>query len=66
MSSRNNACQKQQPLPGGQLYRNLHTAGFTDLHDHFKNSTPNSEWRACLDQAVRIGPGSEDYDLISM
>lgn len=58
------ACMNQPPLPGGQLYRNIHSAGFTDYHDHFKNSTPQSEWRACLEQAEKIGLGSRDYDLV--
>lgn len=59
------ACMKSEPLPGGQLYRNLHTPGFVDQHDHFKNSNPEIEWRACLEQAQKIGLGNRDYDLIS-
>ena len=58
------ACMKQQPLPGGQLYRNLHTPGFVDLHDHFRNSTPESEWKACLEHAEKIGLGTRDYQLV--
>lgn len=58
------ACMKSEPLPGGQLYRNLHTPGFIDQHDHFKNSNPEIEWRACLEQAQKIGLGNRDYDLI--
>lgn len=58
------ACMKAEPLPDGQLYRNLHTPGFVDQHDHFKNSNPEIEWRACLEQAQKIGLGNRDYDLI--
>ncbi|MBQ0124505.1 MAG: DUF362 domain-containing protein [Bacteroidales bacterium] len=60
------ACLAASPLPGGQLYNNIHKDGFVDLHDHFKNSTPESEWRACLEQAEKIGLGSREYELIKL
>lgn len=60
------ACLAATPLPGGQLYNNIHKDGFVDLHDHFKNSTPESEWRACLEQAEKIGLGSREYELIKL
>lgn len=60
------ACLAAKPLPGGQLYNNMHKEGFVDLHDHFKNSTPESEWRACLEQAEKIGLGSRDYEIIKI
>ena len=60
------ACMQSEPLPGSQLYNNLHTPGFVDHHDHFKNSNPEIEWRACLEQAEKIGLGNRDYDLIKM
>lgn len=60
------ACLAATPLPGGQLYKNIHKEGFVDLHDHFKNSTPESEWRACLEQAEKIGLGSREYELIKL
>lgn len=60
------ACQKAEPLPGGQLYKNMHKEGFVDHHDHFKNSTPESEWRACLEHAQKIGLGNRDYEIVSL
>ncbi len=58
------ACLKATPLPGSQLADNLAKADFVDHHDHFTNSTPESEWRTCLEHAEKIGLGSREYDLI--
>ena len=60
------ACLRQQPLPGSQLYDNMHKEGFCDHHDHFENSTPESEYKTCLAHAEKIGIGSRDYELIEM
>lgn len=60
------ACLRQQPLPGGQLYDNMHQEGFCDHHDHFVNSTPESEYKTCLEHAAKIGIGSREYELIEM
>ena len=60
------ACLRQQPLPGSQLYDNMHKEGFCDHHDHFENSTPESEYKTCLEHAAKIGIGSREYELIEM
>ncbi|HML38934.1 MAG TPA: DUF362 domain-containing protein [Bacillota bacterium] len=58
------ACLKSDPLPGSQLADNLAKHDCHDHHDHFTNSTPESEWRSCLEHAEKIGLGSRDYELI--
>lgn len=35
-------------------------------HDHFHNTTPESEWKSCLAHAEKIGLGTRDYELITM
>ena len=60
------ACLRLQPLPGSQLYDNMHKEGFCDHHDHFENSTPESEYKTCLAHAEKIGIGSREYELIEM
>lgn len=60
------ACLAAEPMPGSQLAHNLENPDFVDLHDHFCNSTPESEWRSCLDQAEKIGLGTRSYELIVM
>lgn len=55
-----------KPMPGSQLYENIHKEGFVDHHDHFKNSTPESEWRAQLDHAAKIGLGNREYEIVKL
>ena len=35
-------------------------------HDHFHNTSPESEWKACLAHAEKIGLGTREYELITM
>lgn len=58
------ACMAEKPLPNSQLSDNLSKHGFVDHHDHFKNSTPESDWRTCLEHAEKIGLGSREYELV--
>lgn len=58
------ACLKAAPLPGSHLYDNMSSPDFVDHHDHFTNSSPNSEWLTCLEHSVKIGLGTREYDLI--
>lgn len=58
------ACLAATPLPGSHLHDRMHSHDFCDHHDHFKNSTPESEWRSCLEHAEKIGLGSREYELI--
>ena len=60
------ACLASAPLPGSKLSDNLATPGFCDHHDHFTNSSPESEWRSCLDHAAKIGLGTREYELITV
>lgn len=60
------ACLKSDPLPHSQLADHMADAHFHDHHDHFKNSTPESEWKSCLEHAEKIGIGSREYELIQM
>lgn len=58
------ACLQAAPIPGSQLAENMKRPDFVNHHDHFTNSTPESEWRSCLDHAEKIGLGVRDYELI--
>ena len=60
------ACLAAQPMPGSQLAKHLADPEFHDHHDHFINSTPESEWRSCLEHAEKIGLGTREYELIEM
>ena len=58
------ACLKQEPIPGSHLDEQLRREGFCDHHDHFKNTTPETDWKSCLEHAEKIGLGSRSYELI--
>lgn len=60
------ACLAADPMPGSQLADHMADPHFHDHHDHFKNSTPESEWKSCLAHAEKIGLGSREYELIVM
>ena len=60
------ACLRQEPIPGSLLDDRMHEDGFCDHHDHFRNTTPESEWQACLEHAEKIGLGSRNYELITV
>jgi hypothetical protein len=57
------ACLKQSPIPGSQLARRMAEKDFCDHHDHFENTTPESEYKTCLDHAQKIGLGNREYEL---
>ena len=60
------ACLAASPMPGSKLAEHLADPHFHDHHDHFKNTTPESEWKSCLEHAAKIGLGNREYELIEM
>ncbi len=60
------ACLKAEPLPNSQLADNMKQADFCDHHDHFENTTVNSEYKTCLAHAEKIGLGSRDYEIVTV
>ena len=60
------ACLACEPMPGSQLARHMADPAFVDRHDHFENSTPESEYKTCLEHAEKIGIGTRQYELVTM
>lgn len=60
------ACNAMPPVPGSVLDQHIHEEGFEDHHDHFVNTTPESEWESCLAHAEKIGLGTREYELITV
>ena len=50
-------------IENSQLGEHLAEPGWHCHHDHFKDSNPNIEWKATLDQAEKIGLGTREYEL---
>ena len=57
------ACLQATPIANSQLGEHLAKPGWHFHHDHFKDSNPNIEWKATLDQAEKIGLGTREYEL---
>ncbi len=60
------ACLAAKPLENSQLADNMRRPDFVDKGDYFTNSTPESEWRSCLEHAEKIGLGSREYELVKV
>ena len=60
------ACMASDPMPNSQLSDNIHSEGFVDHHDHFRNSRPETEWKSCLEHSEKIGLGSRSYELVKI
>ena len=48
------ACLNAAPRPNSQLSTNLAKPGWNCYHDNFKDSNPNIEWKATLEQAEKL------------
>lgn len=58
------ACLKAAPLPNSQLTEAMSREDFCDHHNHFENTTPNSEYKTCLAHAEKIGLGTKEYEIV--
>lgn len=58
------ACLKAEPIRDSVLGDRMHSEGFVDHHDHFINTTPESEWETQLAHSEEIGTGTRKYELI--
>ena len=55
------AVNKQPVISGSQLDRMPHVH-----RDHFIDSAPDTNWHSCIEHAVKIGLGSDQYELIEI
>lgn len=52
---------KATPIPNSALGESKR-----DLHDHFKNIFPDTDWMSCLTHAEKIGVGEIKYELVQI
>ncbi len=57
------ACQTQPVIPGSLLDNRMKAPNFINSGDIFTNTTPQSEWKSCLNHAEKIGLGSREYEV---
>lgn len=64
-------CNRQPVLPNSVLAENMaaheHEHGHDHCsHDHFYFNHPDTNWRSCIEHAVKIGLGTDQYELIEI
>nr|WP_319488759.1 DUF362 domain-containing protein [uncultured Caproiciproducens sp.] len=55
------AVNRQPVLSGSILSKKVQ-----DHHDHFTDTHPETNWKSCIDHAVKMGLGSKEYKLITV
>ena len=58
------ACNAAPVLPGSMLDENLKNG--SNRHDHFADTSPDTDWRLTLDHAEKIGLGTKAYELVTL
>lgn len=57
-------CNKMPHVEDSILGDNIKELGNEEGHDHFHMTHPDTEWRTCIAHAVKIGLGTDKYELI--
>ena len=57
-------CNKMAPVEESVLGENLHKHGNEEGHDHFFMTHPDTEWKSCISHAVKLGLGTDQYELV--
>ena len=59
-------CNQMEPVADSILGENLKEHEDHDGHDHFEMTHPDTEWKSCIAHAVKIGLGTDKYELIKI
>ncbi|MEE1248830.1 MAG: DUF362 domain-containing protein [Lachnospiraceae bacterium] len=59
-------CNKMTPVKESILGENLETHTEDTNHEHFHMTHPDAEWESCLAHAIKIGLGTDQYELITI
>lgn len=57
-------CNQMTPVAESILGENLKEHGNEEGHDHFHMTHPDAEWKSCIAHAVKIGLGTDQYELV--
>ena len=57
-------CNQQIPVASSILGENIKAHGNHEDHDHFHMVHPDTEWRTCIEHAVKIGLGTDQYEMV--
>ena len=60
-------CNKQPVLQGSVLSEQVHKHEECDCHkDHFHMTHPDTNWKSCVAHGVKIGLGTDQYELVEI
>ena len=59
-------CNQMTPVKESVLGENLEKHGHDEKQDHFHMTHPDTEWKSCIRHAVKIGLGTDQYELIQI
>lgn len=59
-------CNSQKPFANSVLGENIDSMGNEEHHDHFHMTHPDTEWKSCIEHAVKIGIGTNEYELVKI
>ena len=59
-------CNQAAPVAESILGENIRKHGEKEDHDHFHMTHPDTEWRTCIAHAVKIGLGTDQYELVKI
>ena len=59
-------CNQMAPVESSILGENLKKHGNEEGHDHFHMTHPDTEWKSCIAHAVKIGLGTDQYELVTI
>lgn len=59
-------CNQAAPVAESILGENIRKRGEKEDHDHFHMTHPDTEWRTCIAHAVKIGLGTDQYELVKI
>lgn len=57
-------CNQMPPVAHSVLDENIKERHDDADHDHFHMTHPDTEWKSCIAHAVKIGLGTNEYELI--
>lgn len=57
-------CNQMTPIKESILGQNIEKYGNEEHHDHFHMTHPDTEWKSCIEHAVKIGLGTDQYELV--
>lgn len=59
-------CNRMTPVENSVLGENIKEHGHQEGCDHFHMTHPDTEWKSCIAHAVKIGLGTDQYELITI